>query len=452
MVGERRRPVPTERRRLGRRRARARALARFAVPMALSAVVVVLAVSAVAQIGAASGPYRRTVDRGYVALAAPLVADSNASGAALVGFLRAAPSLGRVAFFSDLGALADDTAALVRRYGAIAQPGPSDAAQCVSALSDRARAVARLRGALEAVLGGPTGLGVVAQDADVTAAAAAAATLRAADASWASCRHTVRRGPGSPRLAVSVWVHTPGPLDAGSVAPVVDAIAASHTLAPVHDLQILAVVTDPPAVASGTTLVVPATASVVADVVLADRGNVDEAGVELGGEATVQGATANPVLVQRTLDLSAARSTTQALRPFAVAPGSSYTLQVVAESPRSTGTGALASRTITVEVQPVATLTAVTSSPLVAIRGRPVTLIADVSSALAGAKAPTGTVAFADDGTTVPGCASRPVRAGQATCTVTYPAVSAHAITGAYSGDARDSGSQSPAITLKVEG
>ena len=197
MVGERRRPVPTERRRLGRRRARARALARFAVPMAVSAVVVVLAVTAVAQIGAASGPYRRTVDRGYAALVAPLVADSNASGAALVAFLRAAPSLGRVPFFSDLGAFVADTAALVRRYEAIARPGPSDAASCVTALSDRAEAVAHLRGALEAVLGGPTGLGVVAQDADVTAAAAAAATLRGADVSWASCRRTVRRGAGS---------------------------------------------------------------------------------------------------------------------------------------------------------------------------------------------------------------------------------------------------------------
>ncbi len=434
MVGERRRPVPTERRRLGRRRARVRALARYAVPMAVSAVVVVLAVSAVAQIGAASGPYRRTVDRGYAALAAPLVADSNTSGAALVAFLRSAPSLGRVPFFSDLGALVADTAALVRRYEAIARPGPSDAAQCLSALSERATAVADLRSALEAVLGGPTGLGVVAEDADVTAAAAAAAALRAADGDWASCRRTVRRDPGSASLAVSVWVHARGPLEDGSIAPVVDAIAASHTLAPVHDLQILGVVTEPQAVASGTTLVVPATQTVQADVVLADRGNVDEDGVELGGEATVQGATANAVLVQRTFDVSAGRSTTLALRPFKVVPGSSYTLQVVAESPKSTGAGALASRTITVQVQPVATLTAVTSSPLVVIRGRPVTLIANIASALAGAPAPTGTVAFADDGTTVPGCAAQPVRAGQATCSVTYSTVSAHAITGAYSG------------------
>ena len=218
MVGERLRPVPTERRRLGRRRARARALARFAVPMALSAVVVVLAVSAVAQIGAASGPYRRTVDRGFAALAAPLVADSNASGAALVTFLRTAPSLGRVPFFSDLSALVADTAALGAPVRGHRPARPLRRRECLSALSDRAAAVAQLRGALEAVLGGPTGLGVVAQDADVTAAAAAAATLQGADLSWASCRRTVRRASGSACLPASVWVHSPGPVAAGSIA------------------------------------------------------------------------------------------------------------------------------------------------------------------------------------------------------------------------------------------
>src|SRR5579863_379311 len=106
MVGERRRPMAGERRRLGRRRARTRALLRLAVPMVLSAVVVILAVSAVAQIGRSSGPYRRTVDRGYAALAEPLVAQSNASGVALLSLLHDAPVLGRLAFFFDLDSLA----------------------------------------------------------------------------------------------------------------------------------------------------------------------------------------------------------------------------------------------------------------------------------------------------------------------------------------------------------
>jgi hypothetical protein len=64
---------------------------------------------------------------------------------------------------------------------------------------------------------------------------------------------------------------------------------------------------------------------------------------------------------------------------------------------------------------------------------------------------PTGTVAFDDDGATIPGCGARPVHDAQATCPVTYPAASVHAITAAYSGDQRDAGSMSPAITLRVD-
>jgi hypothetical protein len=428
-----------------------RALSRWAVPMAVSAVVVVVAVSAVAQIGAASGPYRRTVDRGYVALAQPLVVQSNTSGAELVSFLRDAHALGRIAFFSDLDRFVADTTALQRRYDAITPPDPVTGAGCATAMADRAAAVSTLRSTLEDVVGGPTGLGVVDQTSATSAVSAAGVALRAADASWAACRAALRRAPGSPRLAASVWVPAGGPLDAGAAAAVVAAVAGSASLAPVHSLVLPDVVTDPPAVVSGQTLVVPATTSLVADVVVADRGNVAEEGVELGGEASLIGVTPKPVLVQRTLDFSAGRSTTVLLPAMKVEPGSSYTVQVVAESPRSSGTGALASRTIEVQVQPVATLTSVTSAPLVALQGRPVDLIADVSSSLAGVGFPTGTVAFADDGVTVPGCGAQPVHEGQATCTVTYSAVSAHAITGQYSGDARNAGSMSPAITLKVD-
>jgi hypothetical protein len=158
------------------------------------------------------------------------------------------------------------------------------------------------------------------------------------------------------------------------------------------------------------------------------------------------------VPLQRTVDLAAARSTTVLLPVFALEPGSSYTVQVVAQSPHVAGTGPLASQTIQVQVQPAAVLTSVTSSPLTALRGHPVTLIADLASALPSAGSPTGTVAFVDDGATIPGCGARVVRSAQATCSTTYSVASAHAITAAYSGDPRFAASMSPAITLKVGG
>ena len=238
--------------------------------------------------------------------------------------------------------------------------------------------------------------------------------------------------------------------DASATDRFVARVAQSRTLAPVHDLALVDVVTDPAAVAGAQGLVVPAAKSIVTLVVVANRGNVDEQGVELGGVATPQGAAASPVLVQRTVDLAAGRSTTLSLPGFAVAPGSSYTVEVVAESPRVSGSGLLVTRSIQVQVQPVATLTSVTSSPLVAVPGHPVTLVAQLTSSLSGARAPTGTVDFDDDGATVPGCGARPVHDAQATCSVTYPAAGVHAITAAYSGDPQHSGSMSPAITLRV--
>ncbi len=421
--------------------------------MVVSAVVVILAVAAVAQIGPTSGPYRRTLDRGYAALAQPLVTESDASGVALFTFLHTASSLGRIAFFFDLDNLATDTATVARRYDAITPPDPSVAVPCDAAIAARASAVSTVRNAMEGVIGGPTGLGVVDESAATAAMTSAGAQLQSADASWAACRRALRHASGSALVPKSVWVRHPEVLAAGTAAHLVAAVASSPSLTPVHSIVVLAVVTDPAAVASGSTLVTPATTTLVAHVVLSNQGNVDEDGVELGGVATPQGSLAKPVLVERTLNLAPARSTTLLLPAFTVEPGSSYTLQVVAESPHSTGTGALASRSVQVQVQQAATLTAVTSSPLVGLRGQPVTLIADVSSSLSGpgTGSPTGTVAFADDGATITGCGAQPVRKGQATCVVTYRAASAHAVTGAYSGDAHDSASMSPAITLKVD-
>jgi hypothetical protein len=420
--------------------------------MALSAVVVVLAVSAVAQIGRASGPYRRTVDRGYAALAVPLVADSNASGNSLASFLHQARALGRIAFFFDLDVLAADTAATRRRFDAITPPDPVSSAGCAGAIAGRAVAVASLQASLEGVVGGRTGLDAVDQGAATAAMTSAGSALRSADASWAACRRALRGAPGSPRLPASVWVRDPSVYEPGAVAKLVGQVAGSSSLAPVHALAVVAVVTEPSAVVSAQTLVVPATTTITAHVVLANRGNVDENGVEVGGVATVQGAVQGAVPLQRTLDLAAARSTTVLLPMFAVAPGSSYTVEVVAESPRVADTGLQATRTIQIQVQPAAVLTSVTSSPLVAVRGRPVTLIADLTSALPSAGSPTGTVAFVDDGGTVPGCAARSVHGAQATCSTTYSAASDHAITAAYSGDTRFAASMSPAITLKVGG
>jgi hypothetical protein len=78
--------------------------------------------------------------------------------------------------------------------------------------------------------------------------------------------------------------------------------------------------------------------------------------------------------------------------------------------------------------------------------GGPVTYAATVRPAPGG-----GTVAFTDGTAPVPGCGAQPVdNAGMATCPVAYPDAGAHAITAAYSGDARHAASTSAALSQHV--
>jgi len=92
------------------------------------------------------------------------------------------------------------------------------------------------------------------------------------------------------------------------------------------------------------------------------------------------------------------------------------------------------------------TATTLTSRANPSTAGGPVTYAATVRPAPGG-----GTVAFTDGATQVPGCGAQPVdNAGTATCQVTYPGAGSHAITAAYSGDARHAASTSAALTQHV--
>ena len=78
--------------------------------------------------------------------------------------------------------------------------------------------------------------------------------------------------------------------------------------------------------------------------------------------------------------------------------------------------------------------TTLASSANPAAVGTPVTFTATVG---AGALDPTGSVDFTADGTTIPGCDSVALAAGQATCTASALGAGAHTILAGYSGDSR---------------
>jgi hypothetical protein len=440
-----------ERRRLGRRRAVASSVLRLAIPGVVVAVVVGLVAGAVADIGSQSGPYRRAVDRGYAALSSPLIADSNRSASSLRTLLADPRSLDRITLFEELDQLASDAVDVRNRFDAITPPDPATpaAAKCSFGLRQRAAGTETLRQGFEGVLGGRTGLVPIGVGPATGEVASGGAMLESADAAWASCRRALRRAPGSATLPESTWVTNPASFSPSSVARLVAAVASARTLAPVHRLALVALVTDPAAVSTGGTEVVPATLTLTVHVVVADQGNVDETGVEVGGVALQQGAPGSPVPVQRTLDITARGSTTLTLPVFAVRPGTSYTLQVTAEAPRATGLGPIASASLPVQIQPASTVTVVTASANTVARQRSVAYTAEVSVSLRGAGTPTGTVAFEDGGVPIAGCTAAPLVAGRATCSV-HAASGVHAIAAVYSGDPQFASSMSGLLSERV--
>ncbi len=92
------------------------------------------------------------------------------------------------------------------------------------------------------------------------------------------------------------------------------------------------------------------------------------------------------------------------------------------------------------------TTTAVTTSLTPSTFGTSVTFTATIT----GGVSPTGTIGFADAGTTLAGCGAVAVAAAKATCTISTLAVGTHSIVATYSGDAANAGSISPALTQVV--
>jgi hypothetical protein len=356
--------VVGERRRLRRRRGVGRGVARVVVPFVVVAALVVLAVGSVAQIGPASGPDRRTVDRSYAVLATPIVMQSNASGSALNALVTHGPTLARTTLFSDISALVSATATDDRSFDALTPPVPTDdvAGRCGSAMDDRERAAAQVGGAFERLLGGRRGIGGGNEAAAARAVEGAGTMLESADTAWAACRRSLRLGPGSARLPASKWVTDPGLWAGSAVGQLVAAFLGSGTLIPVHHLTLTAVSSDPAAVPGTSAVsVLPPTRALRVQVVVTNQGNVDERGVQVEVTAAPSGTVRPPAPVHRTTDVAAGRSVTVFLPPLAVHPGASYALAVTA-TPGEGGQVASLSASVRVSVVTSTTTTTTTTT------------------------------------------------------------------------------------------
>ena len=96
--------------------------------------------------------------------------------------------------------------------------------------------------------------------------------------------------------------------------------------------------------------------------------------------------------------------------------------------------------------------TTVTSPASIWATGQPGIVQATVVPVGLAHVTPTGTAAFMDAGTPIPGCAAQPVVSGNASCSVVFAGVGTDPITAVYSGDAALTGSTSPTLMLSVYG
>ncbi len=137
-------------------------------------------------------------------------------------------------------------------------------------------------------------------------------------------------------------------------------------------------------------------------------------------------------------------------------PASSSPVQLSAIfSPDSASTVAGSSNTSALVVGPGSTSTSVGASSPTANVGAKETYTASVTPTYQGAVAPTGSVAFKNDGRPIHGCASVPVRASagtaSASCTVWYSTAGIRRVTAVYTGDHNFGGSSSIAIVVPVQ-
>lgn len=374
-----------------RSRSRARPVAPLVTALVVVAVVVGLAVGSVAAISARSGPYRVLVGRGYVALAAPVVDASNATGKALAVLFSAipAPTTNRASLEQGLDAATADSANEASSAARIAPPGPAGALprRLAAVFAERAAAVVGIRATVDGLLGmdplpvagAPVGP-VPALPTTILPTGTAAAQLAAegaslvrADAAYASVARALRAAPGGASLPASAWI----PPGAGATAPLApsalgataDALVAAPGLGPVHRTIVSALGLSPPAAGGGsgamgqgcrgttppppppTPAVLPPTTDVVVSATVTNCGNVVETGVEVTASlAPAAGGTPAVTATARVGLVAPGGSVAATLPALTSVHGRTYTLTVAVTTSAATTPAGVVGATWTVPV------------------------------------------------------------------------------------------------------
>ncbi len=353
------------------RRRRRRPLGQALWIALLVGLVLFLLIGGALRVGRASGPYTVDIDRSYALQAGVLAGQSNQQAAQLNRLVNTMPGLARRTLQTQLDELVAQATATATGAEALAPPDPAPGLDpgFTTAMADRAGALSDVRRAVYGLLGmtpqpvtgalgspGPAAAGtrgatatLLPSDQAAAELTRAGAQLARADQTYAAVRRSFAAAPGHARLPASVWVHDPALWAPGTVETLVNDLTGSPTLATFHRLQLVTVRVSPAAVppvgappagppgAAGacqatTVSVIPPTARLALDAVVANFGNVGETGSTVTAQLQPQGP-GDPATSSARFALAPNTSAAIALPPLAIAPGDTYGLSVSVSAP-----------------------------------------------------------------------------------------------------------------------
>jgi hypothetical protein len=254
----------------------------------------------------------------------PVVERSNELGAEVADLRGRVATLDRPTLSRRLARMAAEARAIRADAAAVGHPGALDTARSllVAALAVRERAVAALRPAFDAALGaGPT-------PQAAAALAAVGADLVVADRDY---ELFVAALPAADRAAAipSRWIADPAPWQRPELDAFVATLRSSASLIPVHDLAVVSITTDPPAVGrEGDADVLPAVRTLRVQVVVANVGNERERRVPVVATVTLPDGSRDTA--RQFVDLDAGQRLVVRLGGLRVATGAPVSLVVTA--------------------------------------------------------------------------------------------------------------------------
>jgi hypothetical protein len=234
---------------------------------------------------------RRLAEQVYLDEMRATIERSTQQGADLAAVRRDAAKLGRDGVTRRLGQLQRDTATVLREVDAANPPASLANAHTllVSTMFIRSRSAASLATTLPAALS--------AERADLVAEMAAVGDdLATADRAFAVFRRSLAPPGRKPAASLppSRWVPNPGAWSAGELRALLSTLRATASLAPIHDVAVIVVTTDPAAVGKQDDAdVLPPSRTLRLEVVVANVGNETEKQVPVIAAVTTASGAAD---------------------------------------------------------------------------------------------------------------------------------------------------------------